>query len=64
MVVVIDNIDELPESQQTKLIKIIKESNIPIIMTAYKQYQVNEDLLKICKVVQFYKPKAGDMLRF
>jgi Cdc6-like AAA superfamily ATPase len=63
MVIIIDNIDELPESQQSKLIKIIKESNIPIIMTAYKQYQVNEDLLKICKVIQFYKPKAGDMLK-
>ena len=62
IIIVVDNVDELSDSQQNKLVKLIKESNIPIIMTAQKQYQVNDELLKICKVVQFYKPRAGDML--
>ena len=62
ILIAIDNIDELSASAQTTLAKIIKESNIPIILTAHKQYTITKALMDVSKPVYYGKPRASDLL--
>jgi replication-associated recombination protein RarA len=62
VLVVVDVVDNLPFSVQSRLADVVKESNIPIIITAHEQRNVAKALLNVCKVVYFNKPKARDLL--
>jgi replication-associated recombination protein RarA len=61
LIIVIDGIDGLPLTEQSKITKIINESYIPIILTSCSSV-VAQELMKACKIVYYNKPKTGELL--